>query len=179
MSHQPLDEVYFKWLVVQVVNTRIKNPSLTHWSVLRQLFTTEFLWIIRNDDNRVADGKELRMEFLEAHPDEQATQDWLDDGCSFLEMLIALSRRLSFQAEGASSAEWFWHMLDNTNLKIFDSDYEFARMEGFVGQVLQSLNNRTYDRNGRGGLFPLHEPEFDQTQAELWTQMNYYLLERS
>lgn len=179
MTDEPLDEVYFKWLVVQVVNTRLKNPNLTNWHVLRQLFTTEFLWRVPNDDNRVADGQELRLEFLEIHLDEPVTQDWLVEGCSFLEMLIALSRKLAFQTEGASAAIWFWHMMDNVQLRIFDTTYELERMEGFVGQVLQCLIDRTYDKNGKGGLFPLRDTDQDQTRVEIWYQLNHYLLERS
>lgn len=179
MIDEPLDEAYFKWLAVQVVNTRLRNPTTTNWFVLRQLYVTEFVWRIRNDDNRVEDGKELRLEFLEQHPQFDWSSEWTSLGCSFLEMLIALSRRLSFQSELASSAGWFWHMMDNVNLNIFDYAYERDRMHGFVDQVLQSLNNRTYERNGRGGLFPLHDDSIDQTQIEIWYQMNYYLLERS
>lgn len=179
MNQEPLDELYFKWLSVQVVNTRLKNPTLTNWAILRQLFSTEFVWWIRNDDNRVEDGKQLRLEFLDMHPDELPTEDWLADGCSFFEMLIALSRRLSFQAEGASPVEWFWHLLENVSLQIFDMDYESSRMEGYVGQVLQRLNDRTYNFNGHGGLFPLYGTDVDQRQVEIWYQLNHYLLERS
>lgn len=177
MSDGPLENAYFEWLAVQVVNTRLRNPRQSSWHLLRQLHATEFRWIIHNDDNRVADGKELRTEFLELHG-ESAVDDWDSQGCSFLEMLIALSRRLAFQTEGASPAEWFWHMLGNVGLHISDLDYESLRMHDYVDQVLQALNNRTYDKNGRGGLFPLRESDIDQTQVELWYQMNYYLLER-
>lgn len=179
MSKEPLDELYFKWLAVQVVNTRLKNPSRTYWFVLRQLYTTEFLWRIRNDDNRVEDGKELRLEFLDQHPDVERSSEWVGLGCSFLEMLIALTRRLAFEVEGVSSSEWFWHLMENTSLVIPDRDYDRDRMHSFVDQVLQQLNNRTYEKNGRGGLFPLHDVSIDQTKVEIWYQMNFYLLERS
>jgi hypothetical protein len=174
MNQEPLEEVYFEWLAVQVVNIRLRDSRRTNWNVLRQLHGTEFLWYIRNDDNRVADGKELRSEFLQGSPDV-----WESLGCSFLEMLIALSRRLAFQTEGVSAAEWFWHLMDNVGLRISDWDYEERRMHGYVDQVLQALNNRTYDKDGRGGLFPLRVPVGDQTKIEIWYQMNYDLLERS
>lgn len=175
MNVEPLEETYFKWLVDQVVNSRLHNSRQTNWEVLRQLHQTEFFWRIRNDDNRVADGKELRSEFLDGLP----AGSWETQGCSFLEMLIALSRRLAFQTEGISPAEWFWHLMDNVGLRISDWDYEEQRMHGYVDQVLQMINNRTYDKNGRGGLFPLHGANIDQTKIEIWYQMNYYLLERS
>lgn len=173
---EPLEDRYFEWLVVQIVaNIRLRNPSMTYWEVLKQLHRTEFFWIIRNDDNRVADGKELRSEFLNG----ESINGWDSQGCSFLEMLIALSRRLAFQTEGVSVAEWFWHLLGNVGLHISDSEYQDQRMYNFIDQVLQNINNRTYDRNGRGGLFPLHDLDIDQRKIEIWTQMNYYLLERS
>lgn len=175
MTPEPLEEAYFEWLAVQVVNTRLRNPRETNWKLLEQLYRTEFFWRIRNDDNRVADGKELRMEFLNG----ELANGWETQGCSFLEMLIALSRRLTFQTEGVSVAEWFWHLMDNVGLRISDWDYEELRMHGYVDQVLQTINNRTYKPNGQGGLFPLHVPVDDQTKVELWYQMNYYLLERS
>lgn len=179
MNVVPLEERYFEWLAVQVVNPRLRSNQVSRWSVLEQLHTTEFKWFVRNDDNRAADGKELRSMFLEEFSVSSPTQEWLDLGCSFLEMLIALSGRLAFQTEGISPAEWFWHLLGNAGLDISDADYEQFGMNLFVEQVLQSINDRTYKKDGRGGLFPLIEPGVDQTKNELWTQMNYYLLERS
>lgn len=175
MTAEPLEEAYFEWLAVQVVNIRLRDPRKTNWEVLKQLHSTEFFWRIRNDDNRVSDGLELRAEFLNG-----TYEGGLEAlGCSFLEMLIALSRRLVFQTEGASVAEWFWHLLRNVDLVISDYDYVERRMHNFVDQVLQNINNRTYETNGRGGLFPLYNPVIDQTKVELWYQMNSYLLERS
>lgn len=172
---RPLDEAYFEWLAVQVVDIRKRNPRTTYWEVLKQLYSTEFFWRIRNDDNRVIDGKELRAEFLTGEP----TNGWEAQGCSFLEMLIALSRRLTFQTERVSVDEWFWHLMANVRLDISDFDYERQRMHDYVDQVLQNINNRTYDKNGEGGLFPLRDSDVDQTKIEIWYQMNYYLLERS
>jgi hypothetical protein len=179
MNNEPLDERYFEWLAVQVVNIRLKSRVQTNWHVLRKLFTTEFVWRIRNDDNRVGDGKELRGEFLESNPDIQATYEWMNEGCSFLEMLIALSRRLAFLAEGASSTQWFWHLLDNVGLHVSDLIFEARNMDTHADRVLSMINTRTYNQNGEGGLFPLHDAEVDQTTVEIWYQMNYYLLERN
>lgn len=178
MSAEPLEETYFKWLAVQVVNTRPRNPRQTYWEILKQLHTTEFKWSVRNDDNRVEDGKELRAEFLQETFGEVLSDSWRDQECSFLEMLIALSRRCAFQTERVSPSEWFWHLLGNVELHISDWDYESLRMHNYVDQVLQVINNRTYEKNGRGGLFPLRDADVDLRQVELWYQMNYYLLER-
>lgn len=170
---EPLDEVYLRWLYEQVASVRLKNPSRTYWCLLRQLFTKEFVWIVPNDDNRVEDGKDLRYEFMEL-PDVEVSNDWMDIGCSVLEMLIGLSRRLAFEAEG-KPAEWFWTLCENLDVIHEDAGYDYAEE---VDAKLDRLIWRTYDRSGRGGLFPLHEPEKDQRDQEIWYQLNAYLLER-
>lgn len=174
----PLDELYFRWLYDQVANARLKNPAHTYWSLLRQLYTTEFVWYVPNDDNRVEEGKELRYEFLGASPDTMPDRIWLEEGSSFLEMLIALSRRLSFEEGRASSREWFWQMIDNIDLRRCDLEYQNYPIDVYAKSVLQMLNDRTYDCNGKGGLFPLNNIDIDQRDVELWYQMTYYLIER-
>lgn len=177
MNPEPLDELYFRWLYVQVASARLKNPSRTYWCVLKHLYTNEFVWFVPNDDNRVEDGKELRFEFLEMHPDESPDHIWLEEGSSFLEMLIALSRRLSFASEGASSMEWFWQLMSNLDLVITDSEYDQQIFE--IDEAIKMLNERTYAFDGKGGLFPLEDTDIDQRHVEIWYQMNYYLIERS
>lgn len=180
MSTEPLDELYFQWLYAQVANTRHKNPTRTHWALAKQLYTTEFFGHLPNDDNRVYEGIELRSEFLEMNPGYTPDLVWMQEGSSFLEMLIALSRRLSFADERASSAEWFWRLMSNLNIHdIPDSNYDHPGVREVVGRILQMVNDRTYDYNGRGGLFPLRETDIDQRHVELWYQMQYYLIERS
>lgn len=179
MTSEPLAELYFKWLYRQVAPVRLKNPARTYWSLLRQLHNKEFVWFVPNDDNRVVDGMELRQEFFQAiggtpsgHP------DITDRGCTMLEMLLALSRRLSFSGGGASS-DWFWHMLDNLGLRVCnDAEPWTQASHAYVDEVLTRVIERTYQSDGTGGLFPLKEARVDQRQVEIWYQMNNYLIER-
>lgn len=177
---KPLDEQYLEWLYSQVASTRLKNPARTYWSLLEKLFTKEFIWLIPNDDNRVEDGRDLRYEFinevLEVDRNE-VDQDWLSLGCSVLEMLVGLSRRLAFQDEG-QPRDWFWHMLDNLDLRKY-SDANFnPDVEDDIDDVLDTIVWRTYHFDGRGGLFPLREAAQDQREIELWYQASAYLIER-
>lgn len=177
---EPLDEQYFKWLYHQVSSIRLKNPSRTYWSLLRHLYTKEYVWLIPNDDNRVEDGRDLRYEFIdECHVD--ANRDWLGIGCSVLEMLIGLSRRLAFEDEG-ESRDWFWHILGNVDLRrINDRFYDEQREEKIIKVINNTIDRiiwRTYNEDGNGGLFPLRHPTEDQRDVELWYQMSAYLLER-
>lgn len=177
MTQEPLEELYFKWLYRQVAPARLKNPVRTYWDLLAKLHNKEFLWFVPNDDNRAMDGKYLRYEFLDSQPPgvQNAEHSWLETGCSMLEMMIALARRLAFYGGGASSA-WFWHMIDNLGLRGCTDATPGSPEE--VDRILNRVIERTYDKNGNGGLFPLKETKRDQRRVELWYQMNYYLIER-
>lgn len=173
----PLDELYLTWLYEQVGSVKLKNKVRTYWSLLRRLYTTEFVWLIPNDDNRVEDGRDLRYDFLREHGIDVQDVDplWLSEGCSMLELLIVLSRELSFQAEG-EPRDWFWHLIDNLDIHINDRSYNSAR-EQHIDDVLNRVVYRQYSPDGHGGLFPLRRPESDQRRVELWFQLCAYILE--
>src|SRR5690349_15038133 len=65
MPSAPLDELYYQWLYSQVGSTRLKDRTRTYWRLLKLLFTKEFVWIVPHDDNRIADGTDLRYEFVD------------------------------------------------------------------------------------------------------------------
>lgn len=164
-----LEDRYFNWLYSQVAS-RSSNRSRTYYQLLEQMHLKTFTWFVPNDDNRVEDGKELRYEFMNG-PFESS------DECSFLEMLLALSRRLEFQSQ-QPALDWFWHLVDNLNLREGYSDDEFEnRRPGSVTFVMDEVINRQYDASGRGGLFPLDDPHQDQRDVEIWYQMSLYLIE--
>lgn len=173
--NKPLDELYLEWLYGQFDDSKEKNKSRTYWNLANILFKKEFIWLIPNDDNRVEDGRYLRHEFIDDLDLADVDPDWMGLGCSVLEMLVALSRRLAFLGEGGEPADWFWHMIDNLNIRYND---RHRIPEQFVDDVLTTLICRTYKRNGAGGLFPLKRPRQDQREVEIWSQLNAYLNER-
>jgi len=173
---KPLDELYFTWLYDQVGDTRIMNPNRTYWRMLRLMFDKEFVWFVPNDDNRIADGKDLRYEFVDAAELNDVDLDWVHKGCSMFELFVGLSRRLSFEADGEPS-DWFWHMVDNLGLRRFTDNRYFGDEE--IDEVLERVIWRTYGYDGSGGLFPLKNPSQDQRKVELWYQLSAYLIERA
>ena len=173
---EPLEELYFKWLYSQVASLRLKNPARTHWSLALDLHKKEFLWSVPNDDNRLEDGRDLRHEFVELHEIENPDPAWLDLGCSMLEMLIALSRRISFDAEG-DPRDWFWHMLENVDIAKYNDKVYNDNAQRDIDQALEIIIYRRYAASGRGGLFPLRNPVRDQREVELWYQASAYLIE--
>ena len=172
---EPLDDAYLTWLYSQIGSVKLKNRARSYWRLARKLFTTEFIWFVPNDDNRVEDGRDLRAEFLE-QVGLTADDTWLDLGCSLLEMLVGLSRRLSFEAEG-EPRDWFWHLMDTLGLRECNDRYSWS--EEHVDEVLNRVIFRTYNPDGTGGLFPLQNPHQDQRDVELWYQMSAYLLEHN
>ena len=170
-----LDEEYLVWLYSQIGSVKLRNRLKSHWSLARQLFKTEFVWFVPNDDNRIEDGRDLRYEFLEANGLE-APREWLEMGCSMLELLIGLSRVLSFET-GGEPRVWFWHMIEMLDLHQYNDRVYDAKAEEKIDEALNRVIFRTYEPSGRGGLFPLRRPQRDQREVELWYQLSAYLLE--
>lgn len=138
------------------------------------LYQKEFVWTVHHDDNRVADGRALRHEFVSEMRFQDVEDSWMSLGCSFFEMLFALARRASFLDDDTPS-EWFWILMENLDLHIFNDRMEID--ENFIDGILDRVIWRTYDANGNGGIFPLSHPREDQRRVELWYQLNAYLLE--
>lgn len=170
--NEPLDELYLSWLYELIADKEAASPSKTYWKLAQHMYTTEFVWLVPNDDNRIEDGRDLRWEFIEDLGLEDIDPAWLHLGCSMLEMLIGLSRRLSFIADG-QPRDWFWHLVTNLGISYSDRRYNEKNVE----EALNAVVWRTYRRNGHGGLFPLKNARHDQRDEEIWHQLNAYLLE--
>lgn len=171
----PLDEVYFVWLYSQVGSVKVRNLSKTYWHLLRILYRKEFTWAeIENDGNRAQDGKDLRRQFLDETGTKCDEPDFLELGCSFLEMMVALAWQVAFEG-GGEPAERFWEMIKN--LGLIDCTDARPPDETIVDQILDKVIHRQYSENGAGGLFPLRNADKDQRGVELWYQANAYLLE--
>jgi hypothetical protein len=163
----PIDYEYYEWLISQV---RIRNGK-SYRDLFEIMHNLEFHWTVPNDDNRVQDGMDLRIEFLN---DRNLTLRL--GSVTVLEILISLSRRTAFTA-GGTPADWAWKLLKNLQLtKKPDRLTEEEITE--INDILDALIWRTYHRDGRGGFFPLKNPEEDQTKVEIWYQMNQYVIER-
>lgn len=179
---EPLDNRYFPWLYEMIGAVHNPNPARSYWNLAQALYQKEFRFFVPNDDNRAAEGKRLRDEFLDQSPFDEwgAAAEWLSLPCSMLEMLISLARRAAFESfdtrEGMVG-DWFWLMMVNLGLdKYTDAVWNQTRARK-TDQVLEVVINRTYDYAGHGGLFPLNNPQTDQASVELWYQMQAYLQE--
>ena len=176
MSAEDLDERYLTWLYSQVANVKTRAKAHTYWSLFRQLHKTIFVALVSHDENRIADAREMKYEFLGENEDERGDLDWMRSPCSMLELLIILSRFLAFEMDDPADI-WFWHLIEELDFERFnDREYD-SHAEEAIGEILNRVIWRTYEPSGKGGLFPLNHPDRDQRKVELWYQLNAYLLE--
>lgn len=175
MTPGTLDDQYLTWLYSLVADVRTRKGPDTYWKLFRQLFKTEFTWFVPNDDNRAEDGRELRFEWASLR-DVHVDSNWAELGCSFLEMLLGLARRLEFMTE-YDCAYWFWHLIGNLGLLGHNDRSNFQEED--VDARTSAVIWRTYDRHGHGGLFPLRTTNEDQRKVEIWYQLNRYVIENS
>lgn len=163
---------YYNWLLDRVGVTISERQ--TYSFLFRELFKREFKWTIERDENRAADGEDLRREFEEETG--SITDDY--DNCNMLEMLVALSVRcendIMALPDEDNTYQWFWEMLKNLGLDYYNND-RFSPVK--VGKILDNVIFRRYDRNGKGGLFPLRNAKTDQRGVEIWYQMGSWLCE--
>ncbi len=165
MSGDP-QEAYLDYLEPQIGGSNHQ----TFWELVTIMYRKEFVWLVPNDDNRVADGLDIRVEWFENMGDAVELGP-----CSFLEVLIGLSRRMSFITD-ESSEGWAWQLI--TNLKLHKMQDPISRYKELrIEEILEAVIWRTYDLDGSGGFFPLLRPEKDQRETEIWYQMSAYVKE--
>jgi hypothetical protein len=163
-------------------------PDKSYLLLALALRKKEFYWTVPNDDNRGIDGKFLR-DCFRSLSSEYDDADALDGPCNMLELLIGLARRMDDTMQdpegptGAMSEEdrvarWFWEILGNVGLDYYTDEVWVEKCGTMmVDMILNRILDRTYHRNGKGGLFPLRTPKKDQRKVEIWYQMSTYLLE--
>lgn len=172
--NEPLENLYFDWLCAKVMWVQNPTPSNTYWRLLRHLHNTEFVWVLEMDENRAHDGWDLRPRFLtEARFEED--EEWLALPVSIFEVLYAFAEKAEFQTDRPAS-DWFWAMLHNLGLgEVSDANTEFSDEK--ISDILETFVWRTYHDNGSGGLFPMRNPDHDQTKVEIWYQFCEYLVD--
>lgn len=177
MFDEELDRRYLTWLCNQVAEVKRRPKARTHLNLMHQLHTTIFVAFVPHDENRIADARQLRYEYLAEHEEEQGDPDWMRAPCSMLELLIVLSRLLAFEMDDRADV-WFWHLIEVLELEGFNDRVYDEHAQEQIEEVLDRVIWRTYDPDGYGGLFPLRNPVEDQRDVELWYQLSAYLIEQ-
>lgn len=149
--------------------------------LLAQLHGVEFYSLVPNDDNRGADGEQLRNIYIDEVGPTRAPS-LPKSPCTVLEMLIGVAYRLEFELLGGNyerpAKDWFWVLIDNLGLEWFvDTNFTQYNVLSEVDEKVQILLERQYNTDGSGGLFPLSYPQKDQRRVEIWYQMSAWVIE--
>jgi hypothetical protein len=131
------------------------------------------------DGNRYEDGINLRYRFGDDEGiDSRIIASCLDAGpCSVLEMMIALAIRceehiMDDPDYGNRTGQWFWNMINNLGLgNMNDRRFDYFATK----RVIDIFLNREYSRDGEGGLFVIHDSQYDLRNVDIWYQMMWYL----
>lgn len=167
---------YSKWLI----------SLATSWAgeqyhyLIQEMHRTPFVALIDLDENRMEDGKELRLRFAEessGYTYHDIYQHIGNARCSILELIVALILRceenIMWDPEADPQAPaWFHDMMDSLGLLDMTDD-NFDSL--YVEYVLDRFIGRNYFPDGKGGLFWLPNRNVDLRDVEIWSQMMWYL----
>lgn len=123
------------------------------------------------DRNRELDGYELRRDF------EFICNDHIPGKCTFLEMMVALSVRITNDVMGDDPGKWFWLMIDNLGMLTYTDEAFGDWHTSDVETAVFTINARKWDKKGNGSLFPLSTKSVDQRKLDIWMQAQRYLAE--
>lgn len=177
MTRNDVKEEYFQWLCHFVCD----DNWASYHKLMRRLHEIDFEYILAMDGNRAEDGMDLRYRFAYefGYPGSMIASYLDDRPCSVLEMMIALAIRCEEQIMedediGDRTGQWFWNMIVSLGLgRMIDAKYDRKEVDYVIDRFLK----RRYDRDGKGGLFTVKNPDRDMRGVDIWYQMCFYLRE--
>jgi hypothetical protein len=175
-----IQEKYFNWLYSQVFSVRDLFSESSYMIVCDIMHQMPFQVTVDHDDNRAADGLELRNEFIFSYDLMRVTPEdlvhLLTNDASVFEVLLALAKRADFLIEKTVPG-WFCEFIENLRLSKYPDKKVQPGQHFTIDRVLRKFNDRKYTARGLGGIFPLKHPDQDQREVELWYQMAAYMTE--
>lgn len=175
MTYDEMNDLYFSWIEKLISNDEMKASD--YGKLISFLNDIQFDYLIPMDDNRIADGIDLRYRFgYDTEIPYAQIATYLDiRPASVLEVMVALSLRIEEQfIDGDDVGNWFWIMIANLGLDEY-KDLYFNKAE--VDRIVKKFLKRDYEKNGRGSLFITNDRNKDMRQIEIWDQMHLYLNE--
>lgn len=75
-------------------------------------------------------------------------------------------------SKGNRTRQWFWGMINSLGLNAMtDVRFDKRRFE----EVMDTFMSRSYEPNGKGGLFTIRNTDKDLRTVEIWYQACWYL----
>ena len=172
------------------MHTLVTIEDKPYTELFNILHGVDFCYIASMDCNMEEHGMELRYRFgTDENIDHREICYYLDrDGCSFLEMMVALAFRceediMDDPEFGNRTSIWFSDMLTNLGIADYDDLYfkeNSPDIDSIQEDILSKIEiclNRDYEKNGSGGLFITKNQNIDMRYLDIWQQLNRYLLE--
>ena len=151
-----IETLYFDWLIDHICD---EHDIFNYENLLWHLFYRDFVWIRPLDKNCAIYGCRLRDDFVDecssARRIMSLNNPFIGRECSILELIVSLAIRMedmvmSNDVFGDRTGYWFWLMIDN-------------------------FLNRTYEKNGKGGLFVINDKNIDMRNCDIWQQSMGFL----
>lgn len=171
-----LREEYFEWLCDTVCGKRYSR-NVSYMKLLTYLHSKEFVYFVRNDDNRAKDGINLRWRYSwTTGVNYDDVERCVTGPCSVLEMMVALAISCEGLMDdpqiGDRTGQWFWGMIVNLGLgSMTDERFDIE----YVDYVTERFLNREYEPDGKGGLFTVKDSGYDLRKVEIWYQLCWYI----
>lgn len=164
-----MDMKYFSWLLEQVGYI---YEGQSYQSMLYFLHETSFVYVLELDRDRWFDGNHLKERFANEYgyyPD--------DDGCSLLEMLVAMCVREHEDVLQDGVTEWqkvlFWEIMKNLDLVNYPDDYF---IQNDVYRIVVNLMNRDFSENGEGSIFHRSPSRrINYRNQPFWLQLSWFV----
>lgn len=172
-----VEEEYFLWLCDSVID----DPDHGYFLLMEILNSTEFsektAKFVKNDSNRVGDGVELRYRFFEEYG-KRPLEDAPEGSCSFLEMLVALAKKIELNFGMHTAHYWFWEMMRNMGLEAYTDEALVDHQNRLaVKKTIDNVLKKRSDSKNPVTLFPTKSVTMLQKNVEIWYQMSQYLVE--
>jgi len=164
-TYEMISNAYHNWLIEQVDMLRSNRKRLE-----QKLMNTEYVPLLERDENRAADGEDLKYRFAYENGYEYyEVEDAIGCGCSMLEMMVALCLRCqdyisACEGDRTVARELFNEQLSSMGLARYtDRNYDEERVSELLARFM----------DGYGNLFG---GESDRPRTtELWTQAMHRL----
>lgn len=165
---------YRDWLIGLV------NIEEDYTLLLRELYSIEFYYTVKYDEDRGMDGLALRDEWAEG----VRFQGSLDFGnANVLEVFIGIAKRIEFQLFGTvyydqwDYVQIFWDMMDNLGLSDVFGDVSRDVFDTIRQNVTHFMNRDTFCHKSCNIFKFEHEPK-NLRNLNIWTQMGLYVREK-
>lgn len=169
-----IPETYYQWLLYKVCTN---EQASMYDKLLRYLAGSRFYSDVDRDDNLLEHCRYMREDFAEEANDNGVRVDIPKGDVTLLEVMINLSIKaedIMQDLDEVDYARWFWAMMKNSGLGFY-TNYRYN--EGGARTHIKRILDRTYEPNGKGGLFyiPGIDERYDLSEIELWYQLMWYI----